>query len=220
MGLVGVGSNNSRGTYDNAKDRASAPSAQLSRLITVEDFTRRRRRPLHLVEPLRVGGSPGQAGRPSGTATATSLMTLPRRAGRLQATVRLEATVRAVSGGRGGLVFDFYTDTGLQVRDARFRGVGGCGRPPDDRGRGRVEDARFTTPLSAGVDYRLNFAERHHRDAHAQRRPPPGRSRTTGLLPHYGLGAMSRTGATPRLPRCVRCDSGVTSRTCPTPAAR
>ena len=191
MGLVGVGSNNSRGTYDNVTVQALPPQTSLE---NTEDFT-------DGVADLFTSSSSGTwavasgrfSGTPSGTAAATSLMTLPRRAVG-DTMVKLEATVRAVSGGRGGLVFDYYTDTDFKYATLDLA-AGAVVVGHLIRGQW-VEDARFTTPLSAGVDYRLSLSLNGTTVTVTVNGVLLGSFSYNGAVADGGLGAISRTGTT------------------------
>ena len=113
MGLVGVGSNNSRGTFDNFTVQALPPQSTFE---NTEDFADGvadlftgdaagtwtvARRPLHR-------HAVGERGRDERDDPAGP------RAGDTE--VDVDAMVRLSSGGSGGLVFDYYGDRRLQVR--------------------------------------------------------------------------------------------------------
>jgi len=149
-GLVGVGSDNSRGTYDNFSVQVLPPQSSFE---NSEDFA-------DGAADLFTAGNSGSwsvtGGRYSGAAAAgsyaTSMMSLPVRATG-GAVVTLEATVRLSAGGRGGIVFDQYGE-----RDFKYvqLDVQAGAVVVGHRIRNQwIEDARFTTSLAAGVDYRV-----------------------------------------------------------------
>ena len=155
MGLVGVGSNNSRGIFDNFVVQVLPPQSTFDEH---RGLRRRRRRPLHR----RRRPAPGRS-RPAATRARRrrprrrrALMTLPARAaGDTEVDARGDG--QGSSGGVGGLVFDYYSTDGLQVRR---RSTSRPARSSSATGSGTSGSSTraFTATLAAGVDYKLSLA--------------------------------------------------------------
>ena len=149
-GLVGVGSDSSRGVFDNVVVQALPPRASLD---DTEDFS-------DGVGDRFTGPSTGgwtvTGGRLVGTPTAgspaTSLMDLPTRsAGGTTTTVT--STVRLSAGGSGGFVLDRYDTNDYKfVTLDQASGQLLIGHVVKNR---RIIDASFATTLAAGVDHRV-----------------------------------------------------------------
>ena len=191
LGLVGVGSNNSRGTYDNVTVQALPPETSLE---NTEDFA-------DGIADLFTSMSSGTwavtsgrfSGTPSGAAAAISLMTLPARAVG-DTTVTLETLVRATSGGGGGLVFDHYSETDFKFATLDLAaGAVVVGHLIRNQW---VEDARFVTPLAAGVDYKLSLTLNGTAVTVTLNGAVLGSFSYFGAVADGGLGAISRTGTT------------------------
>ena len=154
MGLVGVGSDNSRGTFDNVSVQVLPPQ---TRFENTDDFA-------DGVADLFSEPSTGTwaivsgryNGTASGSAPATSMMALPVRAAG-GSTVTAETIVRVVERRPRRHRLRLLQRRRLQVRRARSRR-----RARSSSGTGSrtswVEDARFTTSLAAGVDYKLSLS--------------------------------------------------------------
>ncbi|MGB7818284.1 MAG: Calx-beta domain-containing protein, partial [Ornithinibacter sp.] len=147
MGLVGVGSDNARGTFDNLVVQIDPPQATFD---GTEDFS---------TGPGRFTGGSGSwsvtAGRLAGTATsspAVNILDLPVRAAG-STTTTVEATLRLTAGASGGLVFDHYN-----AKDYKFvtfdqaAGTVGIGHVTK---KSRVIDLTFTRALAANTDLAL-----------------------------------------------------------------
>ena len=151
-GLIGLGSDNSRGifqtftvqdlppqsTFDNTEDFSDGRAD----LFTGGDGT-------WTVSAGRYGGS-GAAG-----AAATSLMVLPlRRAG--DTALGLESMVTLSSGGSGGLVYDYYSSRDFKYVTLDLE-IGQVVVGHMIRNKW-VVDATFAASLTAGVDYRVSLS--------------------------------------------------------------
>ena len=148
MGLVGVGSDNARGTFDDVVVQALPPQTTYD---ATDDFAGGAGR--------FTGASSGtwstSGGRLAGTAgsaRATLLMDLPVRAAG-GTTTSIDTTVRLSTGGSGGLVFDHYADNDykfLTLDQAAGQVV--IGHVVRNK---RVVDATFAANLPAGSDLRV-----------------------------------------------------------------
>ena len=196
----------------------------------------RRRRPLHRRRAPVPGRSPpaGYSGTPSGTAAATSLMTLPARVAPATPRSRSRRWSRLTSGGRGGLVFDYYTD-----RDFKYvtldlaAGAVVVGHLIRNQW---VEDARFTDAARRRRRLpALALAERHRRHVTlngtvarlvlVQRRGRRRRARHDQPDGHDVLRRRARRDRRPRLElarqrAAGRDPAGERARAPPTPARR
>jgi len=155
-GLTGMGSNNSRGVYDNVQLRVLAP-------VSTFDLQ------LNLVAGTSTGtgtGSLGAATAGTWTSTSTGLVATPPSAGtallpfgfgtvtRLSTSAWVELTATLVTGGIAGIVFDSYG-----VEDYKFAGVDVAGQRlvighVQPRGGWRV-DASVAFALGAATAYTL-----------------------------------------------------------------
>ena len=190
-GLAGVGSDNSRGTFDNFVVQALPPQTTFE---NTEDFS-------DGVADLFTGPSVGawtissgrSSGTPSGSTAATSIMNLPARAAGGTA-VAFSSIVRVSSGGFGGLVFDYYADN-----DFKFVALDLVAQAVviGHVVRGRwIVDASFAITLTAGVDYRLDLSLATTTVTVTLNGAAVGSATYNGAVADGGLGALSRTGAT------------------------
>ncbi len=199
MGLVGVGSNNSRGQYDNVSVQVLPPQTSFD---NTDDFT-------DGVADLFTGASSGTwalaagrfTGTPSGTAAATNIMTLPARS-LGDSTVTVEtmikvtsgAMIKVTSGGKGGIVFDYYADKDFKYVALDLQaGAVVVGHLIRNQW---VEDARFVTPLTAGVDYKLSLTLNGTAVTVTLNGAVLGSFSYNGAVADGGVGAISRTGTT------------------------
>ena len=191
MGLVGVGSDNSRGTYDNFSVQVLPPQTSFEQ---TDDFA-------DGVADLFTAGSSGSwsvtggryVGTPSAGSYATSLMTLPVRATG-GAVVTLEATIRLSAGGRGGIVFDQYGERDLKYVQLDLQaGAVVIGHRIRNQW---VEDVRFATPLAAGVDYRVALVLNGTAVAVSVNGTQIGTLSYNGAVADGGLGTISGAGTT------------------------
>ena len=152
LGMVGVGSDNSRGTFDDVTVQVLPPQSTFDDLEDFEDGT------ANLFTGVVSGTWAVTGGRYMGTASgaapAISTMALPVRAPS-DSYVELEALVRLATGGYAGLVFDQYA-----VDDFKFAAL--------DLATQRVVighvahgvwkvDAVFARSLAVGADLRLKL---------------------------------------------------------------
>ena len=195
MGLVGVGSNNSRGTLRQLRRPGAAAADDVREH---RGLRRRRRRPLHRRPAPARGPSTGgrYTGTPAGGAAATSLMTPAGARAPATPTVDVDATVRLASRRLGRLRLRLLQRERLQVRrrstsrPARSSSATGSGTSGSSTRRFAAH-ARRRRRLQARA-----LAERHRRHRLAERRRSSARSRTTARSPTAALGTISRTGTT------------------------
>jgi hypothetical protein len=156
-GMVGVGSDNSRGAFDNIRVQILPPQVTLN---TLEDFN-------DGIADLFTGYANGawsvSGGRygvtPSGE-TGMSLLDLGPEHLKVSSYLELNGTVNAT--GLAGFVFDRYGDTSF-----KFAAIEADGADSDDQGRlvighytqkgGWAIDASVATTIKAGQDYTLNL---------------------------------------------------------------
>ena len=159
---------------------------------------RRRRRPLHRRPAPAPGRSPPAAtpARRRSTAAATSVMTPAGARAPATRTVDVDVDDQARrAAARGGLVFDYYRAERLQVRRARPRR-----RAPSSSATGSGTSGsstrRFTTPLAAGVDYKLSLSLNGTTVTVSLNGTALGSFSYNGAVADGGLGTISRTGTT------------------------
>jgi Ca2+-binding RTX toxin-like protein len=190
MGLVGLGSNNSRGVFQNFTVQDLPPDSTFD---NTEDFS-------DGVANLFTGGNSGTwtitGGRYSATASsgaATSLMALPPRSAG-DAEVDLESMVTASSGGAGGLLFDYYSATDYKyVTLDLTQGAIVVGHFY----RGQfTTDATFAASLAAGVDYKLTLALLGTGVTVSLNGVQLGTFSYNGSVVGGSIGTMSRAGTT------------------------
>jgi hypothetical protein len=191
MGLTGVGSDNSRGTYDSFVVQSLPPQSTLEDTDDFGDGVAN----LFTGETAGTWGVAGGrfSGAPSGNAAATSVMTLPARASG-GATVEAEALVSVGSAGVGGLVFDYYN--GGDYKFVVLDQAGGAiviGHWVKNRW---FVDARFAVALAAGVDYRLGLRLNGPTAIVSLNGTELGSFSYYGAVVDGGVGAISRTGTT------------------------
>ena len=150
QGLVGVGSDNSRGTFDNIAVQSWAPQTTYDHREDfadgiADDF-----------QPPASGQWAVTGGRLTGTPTngghAVALIAVPARSVG-GTTLTVEATLRLAAGGSGGFVFDHYS-----ARDYKFLSLDqatGTVRIAHVVKGSRVVDEIFTATVAADADLRI-----------------------------------------------------------------
>jgi hypothetical protein len=190
-GLVGLGSNNSRGQFQNFTVQDLPPQATMD---NTEDFA-------DGVADLFTGGnastwtvSAGRyAGTPAGGNVATSLMTLPVRAAG-DTTVTFESNLIAAGAGSGGLLFDYYSATDFKyvtVDVAAGKVVVGHRKKNQ-----WLTDASFAASLTAGVDYKLSLSLQGGTVVVSLNGTQLGSFAYNAVVTDGGLGTISRVGTT------------------------
>jgi hypothetical protein len=155
-GMVGVGSDNSRGAFDNIRVQVLPPQITFD---TTEDFS-------DGVANLFSAGSSGawsvNAGRydvtPPAAASGMSLLDLGPDHLRVSSYLELSATLRTGANGLAGYVFDRYGDQSFKfvaIDDATNRLV--IGHYTQKSGVMTI-DASIATPIAAGTDYTLSVS--------------------------------------------------------------
>jgi hypothetical protein len=154
-GMVGMGSNNARGSFDNVRVQVLPPQITLDSNTDLTGGTGPLGPP---TSGTWTGGSGGYTGTPQAPAPAALvLVTLPGGVDNLESTswLRLTATLRLTAGGMAGVAFDVYSD-----RDFKFALLDLAGQRVvlghHDPRAGYVIDAVFAQALAAGTAYTLD----------------------------------------------------------------
>jgi hypothetical protein len=189
-GLVGFGSDNSRGVLDNLAVQAVAPPFTLDSTEYFEGNAAER------FTPAKSGiwtlGGGRYTGAPAGSIVAVSTVDLGSSVASTSS-VEVEATVSST--GIGGLAFDAYAIddfkfVALDIAGGRVL-VGHVSR----RG-GWVVDAAFAQALNAGIDYVLNLALKGTVVTVTLNGNVLGSTAYNGGVADGQVGAMSKTGTT------------------------
>ncbi|MFL5754716.1 MAG: hypothetical protein ACJ77N_00310, partial [Chloroflexota bacterium] len=188
VGLVGVGSNNSRGTYDDVMVKVLPPHSSID---STEDFA-------DGVADLFTGASSGtwtvSAGRYSGAPGAGSpgvtFMTLSPRPS--DTYVELETLLNGSAGSFGGIVFDAYATDDFKFA-ALDLATGAVVVGHLAKNRWKI-DATFAATLTAGVDQRLKVALDATTVTVTLNGLTLGSFSYNGALLDGGLGLLTRTG--------------------------
>jgi Ca2+-binding RTX toxin-like protein len=149
MGLVGFGSDNARGTFDDLVIQALPPQTTY---VATDDFATGAGRFTGATRGTWTTSGGRLTGTAGATSSATRLMELPVRAAG-GTTTSIDTTVRLSVGGSGGMVFDHYADNDfkfLTLDQASALVV--VGHVIRNR---RVVDATFAASLPAGTDLRI-----------------------------------------------------------------
>lgn len=152
-GLVGVGSNNSRGAYDNIRVQILPPQITLN---TVEDFN-------DGAAQLFTGGASGTwsvtDGRYRGTpvgGTGFSLLDLGPDHLKVSSYLELSGKVTPGAAGSAGYIFDRYADTSFKFVAIDTDQGGRLVIGHYTKKSGWTIDASFVTPIVAGTEHTLN----------------------------------------------------------------